>query len=138
MTRFPSLAFAATALAVVVAVPTRAQSGTTPPPLPAPAVQAAGQTGTIDPGMSSAQVVEKLGKPAARSARGPFTYMFYNNGEIEKTAGTSDIVILENDKVIDAVFRSPTRTYSGNSSSPRALTPEEAAKGRAGVIKSGT
>ena len=137
MQRTRTLAFAATALAVVVAVPARAQSGTQPPTQPAP-VQATVQSGTIDPGMSRAQVVERLGKPAASSARGQFTYLFYNNGEIEKQVGTSDIVILENDKVIDAIFRTSVRTYSGTSSSPRALTPEEAAKGRGAVIKSGT
>lgn len=137
MKRLRSFAFAATAVAIATAAPIDAQSGTTPPTPPAP-VQATAQSGTIDPGMSRAQVVERLGKPAASSARGQFTYLFYNNGEVEKQVGTSDIVILENDKVTDAIFRSTMRSYSGTSSSPRALTPEEAAKGKGGVIKSGT
>jgi hypothetical protein len=135
MHRISSFAPAAIVLTIAAAVPAHAQAGTQPPPA---AVQAAAQPASIDSGMSRAQVVERLGKPAASSARGPFTYLFYGNGDAEKEAGTSDIVILENDKVIDAIFRSPLRSYTGTSSSPRALTPAEAAKGRTGVIKSGT
>jgi outer membrane protein assembly factor BamE (lipoprotein component of BamABCDE complex) len=84
---------------------------------------------TIDPGMTRAQVVEKLGKPAAQSSRGEFTYLFYSNGS-ERRVGMSDIVTLQGDKVIDAIFRSPRRAYSGTSSSPRAIPPQEAAKGK--------
>jgi hypothetical protein len=81
----------------------------------------------IDSGMSKAQVIAKLGPPASASTRGEFTYLFYSNG-MEKEVGMSDIVTLQNDKVIDAVLRSPNRTYSGKSSSPRAIPAKEAAK----------
>lgn len=84
---------------------------------------------TVDPGMSKAQVIERFGKPAIERARGTFTYLFYSNG-MEKAVGMSDVVVLEGDKVVDAVLRSPRRTYSGTSSSPKALSPQEAAKAK--------
>jgi hypothetical protein len=41
-----------------------------------------------------------------------------------------DLVLLENDAVVDAIFRSPERAYSGKSSSPRAIPAEVAVRGR--------
>ena len=82
--------------------------------------------------MTKAQVVERFGKPAKESKRGDFTYLFFSNGR-EKQVGTADIVILEADKVIDAVLRSPRRTYTGKSSSPRALNSKEAKGPNAGA-----
>jgi outer membrane protein assembly factor BamE (lipoprotein component of BamABCDE complex) len=74
---------------------------------------------TIDPGMTRAQVMEKLGKPATvRNYQGS-TYLMYSN-KCGKTCGMQDIVILDHDVVVDAVFRSPNRHYSGTSSSPEA------------------
>jgi hypothetical protein len=85
-------------------------------------VAIAGATGadaTIDPGMTKAQVIEKLGKPATvRNYQGS-TYLMYSN-KCGKTCGMQDIVILDHDVVVDAVFRSPNRHYSGTSSSPEA------------------
>jgi hypothetical protein len=75
---------------------------------------------TIDPGMSKAQVVAKLGRPAVEKASGTATYLYYRNGA-EKSVGMSDVVVLEGDKVVDAVFRSRARAYSGKSSSPSAI-----------------
>jgi hypothetical protein len=78
-----------------------------------------GATGTIDPGMTRAQVIEVLGKPAtARNYQGS-TYLMYSNN-CGKKCGMQDIVILDHDVVVDAVFRSPNRHYSGTSSSPEA------------------
>lgn len=78
-----------------------------------------GVAGTIDPGMTRAQVIERLGKPAtARNYQGS-TYLMYSNN-CGKTCGMQDIVILDHDVVVDAVFRSPNRHYSGTSSSPKA------------------
>jgi len=78
-----------------------------------------GASGTIDPGMTRAQVIERLGKPAtARNYQGS-TYLMYSNN-CGKTCGMQDIVILDHDVVVDAVFRSPNRHYSGTSSSPDA------------------
>jgi outer membrane protein assembly factor BamE (lipoprotein component of BamABCDE complex) len=82
---------------------------------------------TIDPGMTKAQVVERLGKPGIERSRGTFTYLFYSNG-IERRVGMNDIVVLDGDKVIDAIFRSPRRSYSGTSSSPVARTAQQAAR----------
>ena len=42
----------------------------------------------------------------------------------------NDLVVLDNDKVVDAIFRDPNRHYTGKSSSPMALTPAEAQEGR--------
>ena len=76
-----------------------------------------GVAGTVDPGMTRAQVIERLGKPATvRNYQGS-TYLMYSNN-CGKTCGMQDIVILDHDVVVDAVFRSPNRHYSGTSSSP--------------------
>jgi len=86
---------------------------------------------TIEPGMSQAQVVERLGQPSAVRTYGSFTYLLYKNG-CEKRCGMNDLVVLDSDKVVDAVFRSSARKYAGTSSSPRAIPAEEARRGTAG------
>lgn len=81
--------------------------------------QAQTAAGTIDPGMTQAQVIERLGKPATvRNYQGS-TYLMYSNS-CGKSCGMQDIVILDHDVVVDAVFRSPNRHYTGTSSSPEA------------------
>jgi hypothetical protein len=72
---------------------------------------------SIDPGMTKAQVVEHLGAPASERVAGSYTYLFYKNG-CEKECGMSDLVVLKNDAVVDAVFRAGVRMYTGVSSSP--------------------
>jgi hypothetical protein len=89
------------------------------------------ETRSIDPGMSQAQVAERLGTPAAVRTSGNFTYLFYKNGCV-KECGIDDLVILESDGVIDAVFRSPSRKYTGVSSSPEAITAGQARSTRPG------
>jgi outer membrane protein assembly factor BamE (lipoprotein component of BamABCDE complex) len=93
----------------------------------APAVAAAQATVAIDPGMSRDSVVARFGKPASEQRYGNFTYLFYGNGR-EAQVGMADIVILENGVVVDAVLRSPRRSYTGTSSSPRAISATEAAR----------
>jgi outer membrane protein assembly factor BamE (lipoprotein component of BamABCDE complex) len=110
------------ALAIAVAPCATAQQAAA-----APAAQAA--PATVDPGMTKAQVIERFGKPAIERSRGTFTYLFYSNG-MEKEVGMSDIVVLDDDKVVNAVLRSPRRAYSGTSSSPRAIPANEAAKAK--------
>jgi outer membrane protein assembly factor BamE (lipoprotein component of BamABCDE complex) len=107
---------------ISLAAPMSAQQAAAP--APSQSAQA-----TVDPGMSKAQVIERFGKPAIERSRGTFTYLFYSNG-MEKNVGMSDVVVLDGDKVIDAVLRSPRRAYSGTSSSPKAISPQEAAKGK--------
>jgi hypothetical protein len=79
-------------------------------------------TGTIAPGMSVKDVEALWGPPAALRRAGTFTYLLYPNG-CERTCGTEDLVILQNDQVVDAVLRWKGHGYSGQSSSPRALPP---------------
>lgn len=88
------------------------------------AVTAHAQTGTatIDPGMTRAQVIEQLGKPATVRTYQGSTYLMYSN-KCGKKCGMQDIVILDHDVVVDAVFRSPDRHYTGTSSSPDATAP---------------
>jgi hypothetical protein len=81
---------------------------------------------SIDPGLTKSQVIERLGNPAAERSSGAYTYLFYQNGR-ERTAGMSDLVILQNDSVIDAIFRSAARQYSGSSSSPDGVMPANSA-----------
>src|SRR5215472_762582 len=76
---------------------------------------------TIDPGMTRAQVVAKLGEPMSTRTYDGHTYLLYKNG-CERSCGMSDLVVLDSDKVVDAVFRSNARRYSGMSSSPKMLT----------------
>jgi hypothetical protein len=90
--------------------------------------QAQGAAGSIDPGMSKEQVVERLGAPLVQRSSGSFTYLFYANG-CERECGMNDLVILENDAVVDALFRSPVREYTGSSSSPRGVKPEKSSTG---------
>ena len=87
------------------------------------------QVTTIDPGMTEAQVLEKLGQPLSSRSLKTFTYLLYRNG-CEKKCGMNDLVTLDSGKVVDAVFRTPNRRYSGTSSSPRAIPAAEASKGK--------
>jgi hypothetical protein len=86
-----------------------------------------GAAGTIDPGMTRAQVIERLGKPATVRTYQGSTYLLYSNN-CGKTCGMQDLVILDHDVVVDAVFRSPNRHYTGTSSSPDATKPNERAQ----------
>jgi hypothetical protein len=83
--------------------------------------------GTIDPGMTRAQVIERLGKPATVRTYQGSTYLMYSN-KCGKKCGMQDIVILDHDVVVDAVLRSPDRHYTGTSSSPDATAPNSRAQ----------
>jgi hypothetical protein len=72
--------------------------------------------------MTRAQVIERLGKPATVRTYQGSTYLLYSNN-CGKTCGMQDLVILDHDVVVDAVFRSPNRHYTGTSSSPDATKP---------------
>jgi outer membrane protein assembly factor BamE (lipoprotein component of BamABCDE complex) len=87
---------------------------------------------SIDPGMTRDQVVARLGKPASEHSSGSATFLYYRNGQ-EKKMGMSDMVALDSGKVVDAVFRSSARRYTGKSSSPAPVSAEAAiAKGNGG------
>jgi len=88
---------------------------------------AAQSPATVDPGMSQDQVVATLGKPLSEHSFRSFTYLFYRSG-CEKTCGMNDLVVLDGGHVVDAVFRSSNRTYSGTSSSPKMIPAAAAAK----------
>jgi hypothetical protein len=83
------------------------------------------QSASIAPGMSRAQVVAAFGEPVTARTASEFTYMFYRN-DCGKACGMNDLVILRSDSVVDAVLRSPSRRYTGTSSSPTALSRGEA------------
>jgi len=83
---------------------------------------------TIDSGMTRAQVVAKLGEPMSSRTYDGHTYLLYKNG-CERSCGMSDLVVLDSDKVVDAIFRSSARRYSGTSSSPRMISMAEASRG---------
>jgi hypothetical protein len=83
------------------------------------------QSGTISPNMSRAQVVAALGEPATMRAASEFTYLFYRNS-CGKACGMNDLVVLRRDSVVDAIFRSPSRRYTGTSSSPAPISRNEA------------
>jgi hypothetical protein len=94
-------------------------------------------TRTIDPGMSKAQVVEHLGAPVSERSDGAYTFLYYRNG-CEKRCGMHDVVVLENDGVVDAIFRSASRRYTGQSSSPAEVPPAAVRTHRSGTLTVGT
>ena len=81
---------------------------------------------TVAPGMSRAKVVAALGKPSTERTVGEFQYLFYANA-CGKQCGMNDLVVLKNDSVVDAIFRSSTRHYAGTSSSPAPISAKDAA-----------
>jgi hypothetical protein len=91
------------------------------------AVAAAQGTGTVSPGMSRAKVVAALGAPTTERTVGEFRYLFYQNS-CGKECGMNDLVVLKNDAVVDAIFRSSSRRYTGKSSSPASISAKEAAE----------
>jgi len=95
--------------------------------LPSAAVVAQ-QLATIDPGMTRAQVVARLGEPLSSRMFDGHMYLLYRNG-CEKKCGMNDLVVLDSDKVVDAIFRSSTRRYTGTSSSPHMISAAAAKKG---------
>src|SRR5687767_6844350 len=78
---------------------------------------------TIDPGMTREEVEGLLGKPVGVRSTGTHVYLFYRNG-CEERCGMQDLVILESDGVVDAIFRNPNRKFSGASSSPNGVKAE--------------
>ena len=96
--------------------------------LVAPAVLGAqSRTNSVSPGMSRAKVVAALGTPSTERTVGEFRYLFYANS-CGKRCGMNDLVILRRDSVVDAIFRSNTRHYTGTSSSPMAVSEKDAAE----------
>jgi hypothetical protein len=94
----------------------------------APAILGAqGRTSSVSPGMSRAKVVAALGTPSTERTVGEFKYLFYSNA-CGKRCGMNDLVILRRDSVVDAIFRSNTRHYTGTSSSPMAISEKDAAE----------
>lgn len=90
---------------------------------------AGAQAGTISPGMNRGQVVAALGEPVTTRAANEFTYLFYRN-DCGKACGMNDLVVLRRDSVVDAIFRSSSRHYTGKSSSPAPIS-RRAASSRA-------
>jgi len=90
------------------------------------ALGAQSRTNSVSPGMSRARVVAALGAPSTERIVGEFKYLFYANA-CGKRCGMNDLVILRRDSVVDAIFRSNTRHYTGTSSSPMAISERDAA-----------
>ncbi len=105
-------------IVVLLSLPAALAAQSRPRPTPTPAA--------IAPGMSHAQVVAALGPPVAERTAGGFAYLFYRN-DCGRRCGMNDLVVLRNDSVTDAIFRSARRTYAGASSSPAAIPPGAAA-----------
>jgi len=114
------------------ATPAPAGTASAPPSTPAPREPRpimqdepynSADTGTIAPGMSQQDVVALWGPAFGIRHAGAFTYLHYPNG-CERTCGTDDVVILQNDQVVDVILRWHGHGYSGQSSSPPGKTPE--------------
>jgi hypothetical protein len=81
------------------------------------AAPVAAQSGPIiiEPGMSQEQVVARLGHPVVERHDGAHTYLTFDN-DCGKNCGGDDLVILDNDAVVDAVFHTGQRQYAGTGS----------------------
>jgi hypothetical protein len=82
---------------------------------------------TVSPGMTRSQVVAALGEPSTARTASEYSYLFYPNA-CGRACGMNDLVILRGDSVVDAIFRSPDRHYTGVSSSPEPVVPRTTAK----------
>ena len=76
----------------------------------AAAAPAAAQT--ITPGMSSAQVQSILGAPVTTRQAGDWSYLYYLNGCAVR-CGSDDVVFMQNDRAVTAVFRTGRRRFAG-------------------------
>ena len=90
-------------------------------------VLSAQSAGTVSPGMTRARVVAALGTPHTERVVGEYRYLFYRNA-CGKECGMNDLVVLRNDSVVDAIFRSRARRYTGTSSSPAPISAKDAAE----------
>ena len=79
----------------------------------------------VSPAMTKAQVTAALGEPTTSRTVSDYTYLFYAN-TCGRKCGMNDLVVLHSDSVVDAIFRSPNRHYTGKSSSPAAISPDAA------------
>ncbi|HEY2027034.1 MAG TPA: hypothetical protein VGG78_08495 [Gemmatimonadaceae bacterium] len=98
-----------------------------------PAVSFAQQSApsrTVSPGMTRSQVVAALGEPATARTASEYSYLFYPNA-CGRACGMNDLVILRGDSVVDAIFRSPDRHYTGMSSSPVPVRPRTSTQPKA-------
>jgi hypothetical protein len=93
----------------------------------AASLSAQGSAKTISPGMSRAKVVAVLGEPETVRSVAEFSYLFYQNSCATR-CGMDDLVVLRGDSVVDAIFRSPSRRYTGTSSSPAPISSRDAAR----------
>ena len=93
------------------------------------AASASAQVHSISPGMSRAQVIAALGQPITLRQADGYTYIFYKN-TCTRACGMNDLVVLRSDSVVDAIFRSPDRHYTGTSSSPTMIPARVAAHGK--------
>jgi hypothetical protein len=84
---------------------------------------------TVAPGMTRRQVVAALGEPATARTASEYSYLFYPNA-CGRACGMNDLVILRGDSVVDAIFRSPERHYTGVSSSPEQIAPRTSTKAK--------
>lgn len=67
---------------------------------------------TISPGMTSAQVRLLLGDPVTVRNVGDWSYLYYLNGCAVR-CGSDDVVFIQNDRVVAAVFRTGSRRFAG-------------------------
>jgi hypothetical protein len=69
---------------------------------------------TISQGMTTAQVRSALGEPVTVRTAGDWSYLYYLNGCAVR-CGSDDVVFVQNDRVVAAVFRTDRRRFAGPS-----------------------
>ena len=98
------------------------------------ALEAQQSARTISPGMTRAQVVSALGQPLTLRESDGYTYIFYRN-QCTRACGMNDLVVLHADSVVDAIFRSSERHYTGTSSSPAPIPARVAARSKSPAVR---
>jgi len=67
--------------------------------------------GSVEAGMSRAEVIARLGPPAAERSSGEDTYLFYQSA-CAPSCAANDLVVLRGGLVADAIFAAPSRGSS--------------------------
>jgi hypothetical protein len=76
----------------------------------------------VTPGASRADVIAQLGEPVAERTAGDFTLLFYQSG-CAPTCAVNDVVVLQGDRVVDALFSTIPRAYAQDTASAEGLAP---------------
>jgi hypothetical protein len=76
----------------------------------------------VDTGLTRAQVIERLGPPAAERTAAGLTLLFYESA-CAPTCTTDDVVVLQGDRVVETLFQEIPRAYVQDTTSFEGYAP---------------